>query len=175
MVDYRLGFDPNVPCLPCPLLHFMEEREFGQFPRGSLAKANPQGWQRVAGGRSGQRGNDHRENASDSRAPRRVPAFRRQDGSRHVTTARPFTLGHLARRPHSHARGGSAVTSLAPHRGAGDCCAVARRSPLPQPLTTSGYPLPTLRVDPECPNSLSSISWRRGRGQILGPDLAYAA
>ena len=36
-----------------------------------MVGANPQGWQRVTDGRSGQRGNDHRYTASDDRAPRR--------------------------------------------------------------------------------------------------------
>ena len=37
----------------------------------ACGKANPEGWKMVAGGRSGERGNDHRETASDDRAPRR--------------------------------------------------------------------------------------------------------
>src|ERR1019366_6327931 len=45
--------------------------EFGHFLPNSVVGANPQGWQRVTDGRSGQRGNDHRYTASDDRAPRR--------------------------------------------------------------------------------------------------------
>ena len=45
--------------------------EFGHFLLCSLAEANPEGWQMVAGGRPGQRGNDHRKPVSESAAPRR--------------------------------------------------------------------------------------------------------
>ena len=48
-----------------------EGLEFGHSPRTLLAEANPQGWETVAGGRSGQKGNDRRKTASDGRAPRR--------------------------------------------------------------------------------------------------------
>ena len=43
--------------------------EFGQFLLNSLAEANPQGCQRVAGGRPVQKGNDHRETAFESEHP----------------------------------------------------------------------------------------------------------
>jgi hypothetical protein len=100
------------------------------------AETNPQGWQRVAGGRSGQRGNDHRKAASDGRAPRKgVPEPWRPDQSSHLTTARPSAPGHLA--------AGSGTPA-----GVQDFSrAVARRSPPQKPSATSGYPLATLRVD----------------------------
>jgi len=115
--------------------------------RISVAKTNPQGWQRVAGGRSGQRGNDHRRSALDGRAPRRgVPESKRPDRSNHLTTARPFTPGHLARRVWH------------PRRGAGHllrrCAEVAApRNPRRPPATLWQ---PSGLTDPECPNSSPS-------------------
>jgi hypothetical protein len=47
--------------------------EFGHRPLNSLAEANPEGCQRVAGGRSGQGGNDRRKAASESEHPGGVP------------------------------------------------------------------------------------------------------
>ena len=47
--------------------------ESGHFPPNSLAEANPQGCQRVAGGRSGQRGNDHRKACFGLAHPGGVP------------------------------------------------------------------------------------------------------
>jgi hypothetical protein len=67
--------------------------------RFSAADTNRVGWLRVAGGRLGQTEKDHRETASDGRAPRAgVPEPRRPDRSNRLTTARPFTPGHLGRR-----------------------------------------------------------------------------
>jgi len=58
--------------------------EFGHFPQKLVAQANPQGWQRVAGGRLGQRGNDHRKGVGWASTPER--------GARHShLTAAPLT------------------------------------------------------------------------------------
>ena len=144
MVDYRLGFDPNAPPIPCLLLLFMEEREFGHYPRGSLAESNPQGWQRVAGGRSGQTGNDHRETASDGRAPRGgVPEPRRPDRSNHLTTAQPFTPGHPARRVWHPSRGAELLLRRCPE-------VAAPKNPRRPPATLWQ---PSGLTAPECPNS----------------------
>jgi hypothetical protein len=47
--------------------------EFGHFLLCSLAEANPEGWQMVAGGRSGQGGNDHRKACFGFAHPGGVP------------------------------------------------------------------------------------------------------
>ena len=95
--------------------------EFGQLEANSMAEHNPLGWQRVAGGRAGQRGNDHRKGVGWSSTPER--------GARpnHVRTARPFIPGRLPRSSHSNylalgqsqSRVRAAATCLAPRRGAG--------------------------------------------------------
>jgi hypothetical protein len=98
---------------PCLTVRAVSGRplEFGRFPRSSLAETNPQGWQRVAGGRSGQGGSDHRKAASERGAPRRG-----------------------ARAARSSARSGSEA-GLAPQPGCrASSCAVARRSPPPKTL-----------------------------------------
>ena len=108
-------------------------------------RANPEGWQRVAGGRSGQRGNDHRKTASDGRAPRR--GARPSPG-----VLQPATLGQAPPRRCWHpCRGAELLRRCYPEVAA------------PKPPTASGYPLATLRVDrPKCPNS-SLLLWRTGR------------
>jgi hypothetical protein len=144
----------------------------------SLAGDNPQGWQRVAGGRSGQRGNDHRKTALDGPASRRgVPEPWRHDRSNEETTTRPFTRGHAARTPHrkylgSISSGLSTDESGTPAGVQEFSCAAARRSPPKKPSATSGYPLATLRVDrsgmskPQC-----SPPYRRFPtfGSVAGP------
>jgi hypothetical protein len=64
--------------------------EFGQLEANSMAEHNPLGWQRVAGGRSGQRGNDHRKGVGWSSTPKRGarPTTRRRHG--------PAPPAHLA-------------------------------------------------------------------------------
>src|ERR1035441_8513152 len=59
------------PCALPLLLLWRRGVEFGHFLLNSLAEANPQGCQRVAGGRSGKGGNDHRKAASESEHPGR--------------------------------------------------------------------------------------------------------
>ena len=44
LVEYRACFNPNVPPLPCPLLHFMEEREFSCAYLGGSVQGAPAGW-----------------------------------------------------------------------------------------------------------------------------------
>jgi len=81
-----------------------------------------------------------------------VPELRRSDRSNPVTTARPSTLGHLARSLHSKYLGPISIKlgsdeSVTPCRGAGH---FLRRYPevaAPKPLATSGYPPATLLVD----------------------------
>src|ERR1035438_3515210 len=63
--------------------------EFGHFPRNSLWEAKPQGWQGVAGGRSGQRGNDHRKTASGGSS---TPAGCQNLGDMTPETTRPAVL-----------------------------------------------------------------------------------
>jgi hypothetical protein len=78
--------DGRTPPRPSPAVTDPSQR--GRDARISAAETNPQGWQRVADGRSGQRGNDHRKTASDGRASREgVPEPRRPDRSNHLTTA----------------------------------------------------------------------------------------
>ena len=96
---------------------------FGHYPQNSPREANPQGWQKVAGGRSGQGGNDHRKDARWSRTPER--GARRKE----VFTAWPHTVGRLTRSSHSkylavpqrQSRARLAAMNLAPRRGAGPC------------------------------------------------------
>jgi hypothetical protein len=58
---------------------------FGHYPQNSPREANPQGWQKVAGGRSGQGGGTTTGKALDGPAPRRgVPDAKRC--SRHGPT-----------------------------------------------------------------------------------------
>src|ERR1039457_2363398 len=45
--------------------------EFGHFPQNSATESNPEGWQRVAGGRSGQMVNDHRKGVACPSTPER--------------------------------------------------------------------------------------------------------
>ena len=106
---------------------------------------------RVAGGRSGQRGNDHRKTASDGRAPRAgVPEPQRPDRSNHLTTARPLAPDHLARRVWH------------PNRGAG---LLLRRCPeVAAPTDLSG---PERRI---YPNPCSSV-----RGAHAPPRVATGA
>ena len=66
----------------------------------------------------------------------------RHDRSNHVTTARRFTMGHLARSSQSKYLGSGTPAGVQ-----GISCAVNRRSPPPNPPATSGYLLATLRVD----------------------------
>jgi hypothetical protein len=72
--------------------------EFGHFLLCSLAEANPEGWKMVAGGRSGQRGDDHRKAVSESDAPRGVPernptcnSLAPRRGAGHLSPSRPET------------------------------------------------------------------------------------
>jgi hypothetical protein len=44
---------------------------FGHFPQNSATESNPEGWQRVAGGRSGQMVNDHRKGVACPSTPER--------------------------------------------------------------------------------------------------------
>jgi hypothetical protein len=82
---------------------------------GHSGAVNPEGCQRVAGGRSGQRGNDHRKSASDGLAPRRgVPA--------QFSGATPI----------SNPRGSNDSGTLSGVQN--PSCAVARRSPSPKTL-----------------------------------------
>ena len=81
----------------------------------------------VAGGRLGQRGNDHRNAASDGQAPRRG-ASRSAD----VLPLRPRLCRDQSGTP-------AGVHNIS--------CAVTRRSPPRNPPATSGYRLATLRVD----------------------------
>jgi hypothetical protein len=132
---------------------------FGHFLPNSLAEANPQGWQRVAGGRTGQRGDDHRKTASEGRAPR--------EGCQSCTLARTNSLGSRSGTP-------AGVPGIA--------CAVTRRSPAPQkprrPPATLWQPF-GLAI-PECPNSplpfrLAALSCRRsGRGEDWGEGTFFA-
>jgi hypothetical protein len=135
--------------------------EFGHFSQNSVAEANPQGWQRVAGGRSGQRGNDHRKGIEWCSTPDR--------GARpnHLTTERFSTPGHLARSSHSkylalgqrQSRARAATMSLAPRPVCGTSPA-----PLPggrrpkKPSATSGYRLqPFWLTALEYPNSTAGL------------------
>jgi hypothetical protein len=134
---------------------------FGHFLPNSLAEANPQGWQRVAGGRTGQRGDDHRKIASEGRAPR--------EGCQSCTLARTNRLGSRSGTP-------AGVPGIS--------CAVTRRSPAPQkprrPPATLWQPF-GLAI-PECPNSplrfrlpLSRRRSGRGEGRGEGTVFAYQA
>src|ERR1035437_1929808 len=62
--------------------------EIGHFPQNSAAESNPEGWQRVAGGRSGKMGNDHRKGVGWSSTPER-------GARRELRVADPKTPGDL--------------------------------------------------------------------------------
>jgi hypothetical protein len=79
----------------------------GPFRKAGLAEANPQRCQRVAGGRPGQRGNDHRETAFESEHP--------GGGARTSETGaqQPRDSGtalNLTRKPHSKCLGSISET-----------------------------------------------------------------
>jgi len=93
-------------------------------------RANPEGWQRVAGGRSGQRGTTTGKPRRMAEHPGGVPDPARTCDS----VARSNWFGR--------------DESSTPCRGADICCAITRRPPPPSPAATSGCPLATLRVDP---------------------------
>jgi hypothetical protein len=98
-------------------------------PEHPNSRANPEGWQTVAGGRSGQRGNDHRKTAADSRAPRR--------GARPgPDTLQAGSLERALQRRVWHSLPGCRTSS-----------ALLSGGRLPHPPATSGYLLATLRVD----------------------------
>jgi hypothetical protein len=82
--------------------------EFGHFLLNSLAEANPQGCQRVAGGRSGKGGNDHRKAAFDNK--------HRGEGCQSCTLVRSSRLKSRSSTP-------AGVQDIS--------CAVTRRSPPP--------------------------------------------
>jgi hypothetical protein len=109
-------------------------------------KDNPEGCQRVAGGRSGKRGNDHRDSASDGPAPWRGARPNR------FATARPRIPGHLNS---WRVTGSGAMPISSPHSSNESGTPLGcRTSPAPltggcrpeEPSATSGYPLATLRV-----------------------------
>jgi hypothetical protein len=124
-------------------------------------KDNPEGCQRVAGGRSGKRGNDHRSGVAWSSTPERGARPNR------FATPRPGTPGHPDSRrvngpgpkpkwsPHGSNKSGTPPgcgTSPAPPTG-------GRRPE--KPSATFGYRLqPSGLAHPECPNP--SLLQRRG-------------
>jgi hypothetical protein len=84
--------------------------------------------------------------------PGGVPEPRRHDRSNPVTTARPFTLGHLACSSCSKYLGSISIRlgddeSGTPAGVQESSRNGTRRPPPPRPSATSGYPLATLRVD----------------------------
>jgi hypothetical protein len=139
---------PSLPALPVEQVrqmrlgsHLPPSRDALQSPpafppqtQGDSYGANPQGCQRVAGGRSGQGGSDHRKSASERGAPRRGASGVR-----------------------SSARSGSGA-GLARLLGAGDLLhfypEVAAPKDPRRPLATLWQPFGL--TDPECP---SSIGW----------------
>jgi hypothetical protein len=148
---------------PCAEAACILPPAFGYCPQNSVEEANPQGWQRVAGGRSGQRGNDHRKGARWFSTPERGARLN------HLTREPRSTPGHLARNSHNQHLGstsgthGQAVTAqssgtlpISSMRGRKEsgtppgCRAFC--TPLPggrrpgKPSATSGYRLATLRV-----------------------------
>jgi hypothetical protein len=117
--------------LGLPLL-LWRRLEFGHIPRSSVAEANPQGWQKVAGGRSGQRGERPPE--------RRRKVLHPGEGARRerVTTARACAPGSYGLRftQKSTGSGTRPTSSLCgsdesgtPAGVQGLSCSVARRSP----------------------------------------------
>ena len=103
----------------------------GQRPKAmrSKAGANPEGCQTVAGGRTGQGGERPPEDVFWDGAPRR-------GARRGLDTLHPGSHD----RPLRNQSGTPAGVQV-------NSCAAIRRSPPPRPPSTSGYPLPTLRVD----------------------------
>ena len=108
---------------------FMNVRTCNRDPNGIPGdrRANPEGWQGVAGGRSGQWGNDRRKAGSHSRAPRR--------GARPGPEVPDFASSRLRSTASGTPRGVQDLASV-----------ITRRSRPPCPPATSGYPLATLRV-----------------------------
>jgi hypothetical protein len=122
--------------------------------------ANPEGWQMVAGGRSGQGGNNHRKSCFGLAHPGGVPEPRSHDRSIQVTTAKPFTLAHPARSPRSEYLGSISIRlgseeSGTPCRGAGfllrRCPEVAAAKNPRRPPATLWQPFGL--TNPESPNS----------------------
>ena len=128
-----------LPLLLLLLLLWRRGVEFGHFLLNSLAEANPQGCQRVAGGRSGKGGNDHRKAASESEHPGR--------GARAAPwSARAGSKAGLAPLP-------GCRTSPAPLPG-------GRRPHNPRrPPATLWQPFRLTK--PECPNFTLLLSARR--------------
>jgi hypothetical protein len=110
----------------------------------ACGRTNPEGWKMVAGGRSGERGNDHRETGLDGRAPQR--------GAR--PSLHMVEPDLIERAPHDRVWHPSGVQDI--------FRAVTRRSPGNggrRPPATLWQPFGL--TSPECPNS--SVRWgRRG-------------
>jgi hypothetical protein len=108
------------------------------LPKWIGGRANPEGWQMVAGGRLGLRGNDHRKAGSDGRAPWR--------GAR--PSPNSYCLVRSGRLPNDDSSTPAGVQDI--------CCVVIRRSPPPNPRRPPATLLqPFGLTDRECPNSMS--------------------
>jgi len=113
--------------------------------RISAAETNPQGWQRVVVPPLPRTTTGKR--TSVGRTPGEgVPEPRRPDRSNHLTTAQPFTPGHLAHRVWHPSRGAGLLLCRCPEVAA------------QKPAATSGYPLTTLRVDRSRTSKLQSLN-----------------
>ena len=120
------------------------------LPKRISARANPEGWQMVAGGRSGLGGNDHREAASDDRAPCRG--------------ARPSPDCYCLPRS-SRLRSDESGTPA----GVQDICyVVTRRSPPRNPRRPPATLLqPFGLTNPECPNSTAGLTRHPSNGRAI--------
>ena len=120
----------------------------GVLPKRIGGRANLEGWQMVAGGRSGLRGNDHREAASDGRAPWR--------GARPSPDC--YCLARSGRLRSDESGTPAGVQRI--------CCVVARRSPPPNPRRPPATLLqPFGLTDPECQNSTARWTPRPSNGR----------
>jgi hypothetical protein len=108
------------------------------LPKWFSGRANPEGWQMVAGGRSPLALNDHRKAGSGGRAPWR--------GAR--PSPNSYCLVRSGRLLNDESGTPAGVQDI--------CCVVIRRSPPPNPRRPPATFLqPFGLTDPECPNSTS--------------------
>jgi hypothetical protein len=151
----------SVLSINLPLL-VSQDREVGRFPQNLVAEASPQGWQRVRGGRSGQRGKDHRKRIGWSSTPERGCQTQPRDG---IMALHSELLGPQL----SQQEIGSGATPVSSPRGSNESGTPpgCRPSPVPlpggrrpeKPSATSGYRLqPFGLTHSECLDS------RTGRG-----------
>ena len=121
-------------------------------------EANPEGWQKVAGGRSGKGGNDHRKACFMFAHPGGLPdastaTLLAISLARHGADTTPGSCSEDCRpdgpewRTHPSCGGcGGHISEVRHPAGVPDHPTWSSGGRFPLALTTTGYPLPTLRV-----------------------------